>query len=424
MAELSLVLRYRRTAKGGLDALVGALEVHPDLAATPVHLGRTLAETIAAAREVLAAGRRPVVLWSFLSPGFVEVAEELAAFRAAVPHGVLHVAGGVHTSAEPEGTLRAGFDLAAIGEGERIVQDLVLALASGGDPGAVRGIARLEGGRLVKNGRGEPIDLDAFPSFAPAHRRFGAIEITRGCIYACKFCQTPYMAKARFRHRSVASACEHARWIRAAGLRDVRVLTPTALSYGATGGEVRLEAVDELLGRLRETVGPDGRLFFGTFPSELRPEHVSALALRVLKKWVDNDNLIVGGQSGSDRLLGETHRGHDAACIERAVRLCVEGGFLPQVDFLFGLPGETPDDAAASRALMARLADLGARVHAHTFLPLPGTPLAGAGPGVVDGATLRDLERLASSGRAYGQWKRQAEVAKRLAGTDGDGDGN
>ena len=420
MADVSLVLRYRRTAKGGLDALVGALEIHPDLGDVPVHLGRTPEELLAATRRVLAEGRRPVVLWSFLSPGFAEACDELAAFRAAIPAGPLHVAGGVHASAEPELTLGAGFDLAAIGEGERIVQDLVLALRRGDDGTGVRGIARLDGGRLVKNGRGEAVDLDAFPSFAPRHRRFGPIEITRGCVYACRFCQTPYMAKARFRHRSVASACEHARWLRAAGLRDVRVLTPTALSYGATGGEVRLDAVDELLGRLRETVGADGRLFFGTFPSELRPEHVSAEALAVLKRWVDNDNLIVGGQSGSDRLLAETHRGHDAEAVERAVRLCVEGGFLPQVDFLFGLPGETLDDAAATRALMARLAPLGARVHAHTFLPLPGTPLAAAGAGEVDGDTLLALERLASAGRAYGQWKRQAEFARRLAGDERD----
>ena len=32
-----------------------------------------------------------------------------------------------------------------------------------------------------------------------------ALEITRGCVYACSFCQTPFMFKARFRHRSVGN---------------------------------------------------------------------------------------------------------------------------------------------------------------------------------------------------------------------------
>jgi radical SAM superfamily enzyme YgiQ (UPF0313 family) len=85
------------------------------------------------------------------------------------------------------------------------------------------------------------------------------------------------------------------------------------------------------------------------------------------------------------------------------------------VDFIAGLPGETPEDAAASRALMQRVADLGARVHAHAFMPLPGTPWQREAPGEVDAATALLLDRLASCGRAYGQWKGQARVAGRLA---------
>jgi radical SAM superfamily enzyme YgiQ (UPF0313 family) len=123
---------------------------------------------------------------------------------------------------------------------------------------------------------------------------------------------------------------------------------------------------------------------------------------------------VIGGQSGSERLLAETHRGHDVAAIERAVAYCIEAGIRPDVDFLFGLPGETDVDRAATIALAERITTLGARVHSHAFMPLPGTPLAGAEPSEI-GADLADtVGRLESRGAAYGQWRQQATIAREL----------
>ena len=51
-----------------------------------------------------------------------------------------------------------------------------------------------------------------------------------------------------------------------------------------------------------------------------------------------NDNLIVGGQSGSDRVLKSSRRGHDVQAIVRAVRISKEEGFVPNVDFILGAP--------------------------------------------------------------------------------------
>ena len=126
----------------------------------------------------------------------------------------------------------------------------------------------------------------------------------------------------------------------------------------------------------------------------MRPEHVSDASLRLLKRWVSNRALILGGQSGSDRVLASSARGHDSACIERAVALCVEHGFVPHVDFLLGLPGEEPDDVDATLALMDRLVANGAKVHGHTFLPLPGTPFRKAPAGALSAEVRRRLRNL------------------------------
>jgi radical SAM superfamily enzyme YgiQ (UPF0313 family) len=98
-------------------------------------------------------------------------------------------------------------------------------------------------------------------------------------------------------------------------------------------------------------------------------------------------------------------RGHDAETVTRAAALAIEAGFRPSIDFVFGLPGETEEDRLATRRQMELLARRGARVHAHAFDPLPGTPWAGEPRGTIDPATAALLARLHDSGRAYGEWR-------------------
>lgn len=196
-----------------------------------------LATTARARAEHIATSFRGavLVLWSFYSPDADAMAAELAAVRAATPEAaawrVLHVAGGVHATAEPQHVL-----------------------------------APL-------------LPLDDFPSFPSGRRYAGPVELTRGCRYACRFCQTPFMFGGRFRHRSVASVREHGRRIVSYGLRDVRFITPTSLSYGSAGPDPDLDAVESLLAGVREELPPHGRIFFGSFPSEVRPEHVARRSL-------------------------------------------------------------------------------------------------------------------------------------------------
>jgi B12-binding domain/radical SAM domain protein len=417
---LTVVLRYRRTNTYGQHVCLAALEVEPPSAPVTVELGHTVAETIERITAARARGDRVLVAWSYYSPDFLAAVEELAQVRAATGaadrEAVLHLAGGVHATAEPLVTLRHGFDAVAIGEGEHTFAAFIEALVTGADWRTVPGTAHLdEHGALVKARPAVTYDLDHYPAFPHRRNLTNPIEITRGCVYACQFCQTPFMFKARFRHRSVASVREHVRIMRARGKRDVRFITPTSLSYGSPDTSVNLDAIEELLAGVRAELPPGGRIFFGSFPSEVRPEHVTVEALRLLKRYVANDNLIIGGQSGSETVLARSHRGHGVEEVERAVRLARQEGFLPHVDVIVGMPGETPEDEQATIRLAERLADLGARIHAHTFMPLPGTPWRDESPGQVSASTRAALDRLVSAGQGYGPWQRQAEIARQLA---------
>jgi B12-binding domain/radical SAM domain protein len=412
--DLVIVLRYRKAVTYGFHVLLGALEEHPAAVSYEVRFGRSVDETAAEIEAALVRVRRVLVLWSFYSPDAEALAAELAVIRSRVHSPkVLHVAGGVHATAEPVQTLDAGWDVAAVGEGETTLLRLVDAA---GDPTSVPGLVfRDAAGGLIRTGRPERLPLDTFRGFSLRWNRFNALEITRGCRYSCRFCQTPFMFSARFRHRSVANVRWHVDQMRRRGLRDVRFITPTALSYGTDDEEPNLAGVEELLASCKEGIGPGGRVFFGSFPSEIRPEHVSREALRLIKRYCANNNIIVGAQSGSDRILDAAKRGHGVEQVRRAVRLGVEEGFRINVDMIFGMPGEDHADVAASMSLARELADLGARIHAHTFMPLPGTPWRDAPPGDVDPETISEVDRLSRRGALYGHWERQRDHATRLA---------
>lgn len=419
-SPLTIVLDYQRTAKTAFNVLAGTLSECPETASVPIAFVGRAHDVSAAVERALETSERVLALWSFYSPEAAPVAARLAAVRERVRDSrVLHVAGGVHATAEPRATLEAGWDLAAVGEGERTVLALVRALLAGEDPRARRGIASLEGGVLRAHGKGESVALDDFPPFALAHGKIGPIEITRGCIYACKFCQTPSMNKARFRHRSLENVKHWVGEMKKRRVRDYRFITPTSLSYGTRDETPDLAAVEALLASVRAVVGPEARVYYGTFPSEIRPEHVTPGALALLARHVTNRTIIVGAQSGSERVLAASGRGHGVPEIERAVAIAVEAGFEPHVDFIFGLPGEEPADVEATLALAERLVERGARVHGHAFMPLPGTPWRGEAPGVLGGEARRRIARLASSQRLYGQWERQAAVARDLAARRG-----
>ncbi|MER7003369.1 TIGR04013 family B12-binding domain/radical SAM domain-containing protein [Dactylosporangium sp. NPDC000555] len=410
--ELVLVLRYRKAVTYGFHVLLGALEEHETATRYEVRFGDTPESTAEHVQAAHASGAKVLVLWSFYSPDAAALAEELAAIKRTAP-GAVHVAGGVHATAEPVQTLDAGWDIAAVGEGESTLLALV---DNGGDPAGVTGLVYRDGsGNVVRTGKAHREPLGRYRAFPLTYKRMNPIEITRGCVYACRFCQTPFMFSARFRHRSVENVRWHVDRMREFGKRDVRFITPTSLSYGADDEEPNLPAVEELLASCKEGIGPHGRVFFGSFPSEIRPEHMSVEALRLVKKYCANDNLIVGAQSGSERVLEAAKRGHDVESVRRAVRLGVAEGFRINVDMIFGMPGEDPADAEASLKLAQELAALGARIHSHVFMPLPGTPWRDAPPGDVDPETIRAVSRLAQQGALYGHWQKQREHAVRLA---------
>jgi len=352
--------------------------------------------SIAALMPLVEAGiaREPkegIMLYSFASAQAEEVYNEVS--RADVD--AVYIAGGPHPSALPEEVLEH-FDFVVIGEGEETLPKLLQAIREGSDPAGVagvKGIAYKHQGRVIFTEKRLPVDLDSYPPFA---RILAPLEISRGCPWGCTYCQTPRLFGACMRHRSIPVIAKYAQ-----RHRDIRFTSPNSLAYGSDGRTPRLEKVEALLKVLAEQKKP---IYFGTFPSEVRPEFVTPAALELIVKYCANKSLSLGGQSGSPAVLRSIGRGHGRAEIVEACELALDYGLVPQVDLIFGLPMESEADQRLSLDLVRWIAAKGGKVRAHRFTPLPGTPLASARPAPLAPDVEACLGRMALEGRLTGSW--------------------
>jgi B12-binding domain/radical SAM domain protein len=300
--------------------------------------------------------------------------------------GCVTVAGGPHASACWAEVARAA-DYVVVGEGERTLPRLLDAIESG-SAAPVPGTATADGGFAPAD---HAVRLDAYPPFS---QRKGYIECSRGCPHACAYCQTPRLFPGGMRHRSIDACVEAAR-----ALPDVRFVTPNAFAYGSDGRTPRLEKVMRLLGALARE---GATIWFGTFPSEVRPEFVTDEALELVGEFCANTRVHFGVQSGSDRVLGLLGRGHTVADGLAAADLVLAHGFVPVVDLILGFPFEADAEQEATLALAEQLARRGCRVHVHLFMPLPGTPLARQPARALVPTARRRLGRLALEGKLTG----------------------
>jgi B12-binding domain/radical SAM domain protein len=414
--QTALVFPCPKPNRYSINALLGAIEADPALRDIEVFLVEEVEALHSCIGEIVGRYRKAIVGISFFSTQVRDVGGLISELRTSYP-GVLYIAGGPHPSADPADTLGLGFDIVVKGEGEETLPALLRAIERGGDLARIKGIVYSDP-EPVFTGPRPPVDLNRYPPFSFRHRRVGPIEITRGCPNHCLFCQTPRLFGHRPRHRGIHQIVEYVRLMRERNLRDIRFITPDAFSYGSPDGRtLTLSAIEALLGSVREVIGREGRIFFGSFPSEVRPEHVNSETVALVVRYADNDNLVIGAQSGSQRILERCRRGHGVEDIYQAVEHTLSAGLKPYVDFIFGLPGEEEEDIRETIRVMEDLVEMGARIHTHTFMPLPGTPFAHESPGRISQALEDVINRLTASGKAFGSWRHQYEIASRIPKT-------
>lgn len=251
------------------------------------------------------------------------------------------------------------------------------------------------------------VDLNKFGSISEKYKRFGSIEITRGCIHNCFYCQTPKIFGRKLRHKSVDKILEEVEILIRNNFKDIRFITPDLTSYGNSHTGKDISEFKKLVYSLKK-FSNKARFFLGSFPSELRPENVTEEFVGLLKEITSSKSVIVGAQSGSNKILKMINRQHDVEDIIRAVEILSSNGFKTDVDFIFGFPFETEDDEIETQKLIDLLVrKYKSRIHIHYFMPLPSTEFENLKPKPLTSKMRRFLSSLTAQKYAYGQWENQ-----------------
>ncbi len=414
--KIAFVVYYNKINKYSFNALISALDNEKELDDIIVYFISTKEELLKELVYITETYDEIILGVSFFTTQLWEISRLIKTIRKNFGNKILCIAGGPHPSGDPKGTLKMGFNVVFTGESEETLIEFLKKIKNKENYHNIKGLAYIsKNNKYHYTGKRNLIDLDKFPPFPVKYNKFGAIEITRGCPYLCSFCQTPFILGITPRHRSIDYICKYVKLMKSKNLTDIRFITPNAFSYGSKDGKtLNLTKLEDLLRKIKRIIQPEGRIFFGSFPSEVRPEHVNDSTLDLILNYASNDNIIIGAQSGSQKILNFCHRGHTVEDIHNAVELTLSKKLKANVDFIFGLPGETEEDIRLTINMMKDLSNRGAKIHTHSFIPLPHTPFAKKKVSKIDEEVKGAINELTSKGYAFGEWKKQEKLALKI----------
>ena len=365
----TFIFRTHSSSRYSVAALVGSLELDERL--VDVSIKAPLDLELESIQKSIDKGPT-IIAHSVMSTQTDRIYREVKELRERFGEEVIIIGGGAHASIRPKELLTNGFDYVVVGEGEYVLPDLIWHLMNDRNPVSIPSVVDETVDEVPLPQNFPIVELDKCPPFALGMNILGPIEVTRGCPFKCKFCSTPFLTGGRVRHRSVESITN---WLELAveksGFERTWFLSPNALCYGGHGRKAEPEKLEALLRSVTKIDGLN-EVFFGSFPSEVRPEFVTRSILEMLRNYVANDTLQIGLQSGSDRVLKLANRHHTVEEGMDAIRIALDTGFIPHVDMIFGLPGETKEELHDSVKLCYNLVEMGAKTHGHVFMRCAG----------------------------------------------------
>jgi radical SAM superfamily enzyme YgiQ (UPF0313 family) len=203
------------------------------------------------------------------------------------------------------------------------------------------------------------VDVERYRSAWLERHDFFSVNMvtTRGCPYHCNWCAKPIYGQ-RYQSRSPASVAEELSFVRRA-VRPDHVWFADDI-FGLKPGWVEAFASEVESRGVRTRFKIQAR-------ADLIEENVASALARA-----GCENVWMGAESGSQKVLDAMEKGIRVEQIFRATRLLRERGIRVSFFLQFGYPGEEWSDIEKTLAMVraARPDDIGISVS----YPLPGTP--------------------------------------------------
>jgi len=329
-----------------------------------------------------------VIIYSFMTPHLPIISEEIKSLGG---KDILIAAGGPHINGDTELPEKMGINVLFKGYGEETFREFGNDLLSD---------IILPEGKIYE--QKENVSIDNYQPFSKYFRTVPPLEIFRGCMWNCKYCQT---GSSPHSFRSIGSIRSFLERLRYEKFNRVTFISPSAFEYGARSpGQVDSEKLSELFDMVS---GFNFKFFeYGIFPSEIRPGTFDSELSKLLRKHVINNSITLGAQSGSDLRLKELNRGHTTEDVENDIETANSAGFKVNLDFIIGYPNETREEREETFKFIHKISKKSkVKIHLHHFFPLSGSNYQFRLPTYMGEQDKIQLQKLKSSGISTDWWK-------------------
>lgn len=302
-------------------------------------------------------------------------ADQISGITKSVSTDILTVLGGPHASSLPIESLgESSFDLVVVGEGEKAVKDI----ARNNDFKEIKGVygkEYIDNKNLsleIKSTDVIPIDDLPFPALSlydskhyvcprviSRNNPVGPIEMSRGCVSNCSFCNKKVHGRI-FRIKSSKRVIEELIILKKLGYREFHVLD----DQFTTNIDKAKEICQEII---RNDIGMSWNLRTG-----IRVDRVDKEFLDLAKR-AGCYQVGIGFESGSQACLDKVGKGIKLEQAIRAAEMIRSAGIEFVGFFMLGLPGETEETMKETINFAIKLNPDYAK--ATILVPFPGTAI-------------------------------------------------
>jgi radical SAM superfamily enzyme YgiQ (UPF0313 family) len=275
---------------------------------------------------------------------FSIVLETVKAIKKTFPESLV-VCGGPHSSIMPDECLASPYiDVAVIGEGEEVFEELLECLRNKDNINKVSNIVYKSNGRIVKTGYApKRINLDFIPIpardlidmniYRPAKGTYKRLPATnmitsRGCPYNCNFC-SKLIFGSKYRVQSPEKTVDEIESL----IRDYGILEVIFSDDVFTVNKRRMEAFCDLL--------IQKQLDF-TWSCSTRVNLVNPELLKNMKRS-GCISIGFGIEAGDPAILKKIDKGFSLDKAKEAIKWTKDAGIETRAFYILGFPGETRD---------------------------------------------------------------------------------